>query len=255
MAPAGETIVDVHMHLGRDVVYDHEFTAQDLCEAMEACGVDVGIVQPFVVAPLHEPQRRIHDEVYRLTQGHPGRFYGMASLNPHCGEEFYRTEMRRCVRDLGFLGLKLHPVAHATNPTSRDGRMAFEVARELNVPLMVHTGNTRSFALPTQLFYLAREFDDIPIVMAHAGGGCYGEALLVAKENDNVFLDMSWCPPGMCMRFWRELGAPRLMFATDHPSNVPAELSKWRSLGLSPGDLEWVLGRTAREVYSIGPSS
>ena len=131
--------------------------------------------------------------------------------------------------------------------------MVFEVARALQVPLMVHTGNTRPFALPTQLFYLAREFDDIPIVMAHAGGGCYGEALVVARENDNVFVDMSWCPARMCLRFCKELGASRLMFATDHPSNVPVELHKWRSLGLSPGDLEWVLGRTATQVYGIKP--
>jgi predicted TIM-barrel fold metal-dependent hydrolase len=251
MAETSATIIDVHMHLGRDVVYDHEFTEQDLCGAMDLNGVDVGIVQPFVVAPLHEPQQRIHDEVYRLTQAYPGRFYGMASLNPHCGEAFYWTEVRRCVRELGFLGLKLHPVAHATNPTSRDGRMVFEVARQLSVPLMVHTGNTRPFALPTQLFDLAREFVDLPIVMAHAGGGCYGEALLVARENDNVYLDMSWCPPRVCLHFCRELGASRLMFATDHPSNVPVELQKWRLLDLSLSDLEWVLGRTAAQVYGI----
>jgi predicted TIM-barrel fold metal-dependent hydrolase len=243
-------IVDVHVHLGHDVVYDHAYVEQDLLPARDTHGVHVGVVQPFVVPPLHEPQRGIHDQIYALTQEHQGRFYGMASLNPHCGEEFYRVEMRRCILELGFLGLKLHPVAHAANPNSRDGRMAFEVAHELKVPIMVHTG-TDNFAAPMRLFYLAREFKDNPLVMAHAGGGWYPDALLVAKENDNVFLDTSWCPERWCQRLVRELGASRLMLATDHPSNVPIELRKWRSLGLSDADLEWVLGRTASQVYRI----
>ncbi len=244
-------IIDAHVHLGRDVVYDHEFTEQDLLGAMDANGVDAGLVQPFVVPPLLEPQRAIHDRIRTLMQQHPGRFFGMASLNPHCGAEFYWSEMRRCVKELGFCGLKLHPVAHATNPTSRDGRMAFDVARELGVPLMVHTGNTQPFAVPTNLFYLAREYKDVPIVMAHAGGGLYSEAILVARENDNIFFDTSWVPERVAMRMVNELGAARLMLASDHPSNVPIELHKWRSLGLSAGDLEWVLGKTLAQVYGI----
>ncbi len=243
-------IVDAHVHLGHDVVYDHTFTEQDLLPALDTHGVHAGIVQPFVVPPLHEPQRAIHDEIHALTLKYPGRFYGMGSLNTHCGEEFYRAEMKRCMTDLRFRGLKVHPVAHATNPNSCDGRMAFEVARELKVPIMIHTG-TDNFAAPTRLFYLAREFKDIPVVMAHAGGGWFFDAILVAKENDNVFMDMSWCPPLWCQRFIKELGASRLMLATDHPGNVPVELHKWRTLGLSPNDLEWVLGRTAAQVYSI----
>ena len=94
-------IVDVHVHLGGDVVYDHAYVERDLLPARDTHGVHVGIVQPFVVPPLHEPQRRIHDEIHALTQKHPGRFYGMASLNPHCGEAFYRAEMRRCIQELG----------------------------------------------------------------------------------------------------------------------------------------------------------
>lgn len=247
----GLVIIDAHVHLGHDVVFDHEFTEQELIVTLDACGVDAGLVQPFIVPPLHEPQRQIHDRIKALIDRYPGRFYGMASLNPHCGQEYYWGEMRRCVHELGFLGLKLHPIAHAANPCSVDGRMAFEAARELKVPIMVHTGNQQPFAVPQNLFYLAHDFKDVPIVMAHAGGGLYSEALLVARENDNVYLDTSWVPERTALRFVKELGADRLMFASDHPDNVPVELHKWRSIGLSEADLEWVLGKTLAQVYGV----
>ena len=128
--------------------------------------------------------------------------------------------------------------------------MAFEVARELKVPIMIHTG-LDGFSAPTRLFYLAREFKEIPVVMAHAGGGYWMDALLVAKENDNVFVDMSWASGGVCRQFVKQVGASRLMLATDHPSNVPVELGKWRSLGLAAADLDWVLGKTAVQVYGV----
>ena len=109
-------IIDVHCHYGYDVVFDEKISEEDLVGAFDKNQVDIGIVQPLIVEPTHEPQRRIHDEVYKLTQKYPGRSYGMASLNPHCGQEFLWAEMKRCMKELGFLGVKISPIAHAVNP-------------------------------------------------------------------------------------------------------------------------------------------
>jgi hypothetical protein len=247
-------IVDVHNHFGYDVVFDNEISEEDLRTAFDANGVDVGIVQPFIVEPLPKLQRCAHDEVYALAKKYPGRFYGMASLNPHCGEEFYHMEMERCMKQLGFVGIKISPIAHSVNPASKNGRMAFEVARGLKVPIMVHSGSGVPFALPSLLLPLAREYKDVPLVIAHSGMNIYaGEAVLVARECDNVYLDTSSTSPSICKMFVKVLGVSKLMFASDLPINQAVELFKWRSLGLSDSDLEWVLGKTATEVYCIKP--
>ncbi|MGQ9683616.1 MAG: amidohydrolase family protein [Anaerolineae bacterium] len=245
-------ILDVHSHLGYDVVFDEIITEQELVGAYDANGVDAGIVQPLIVEPLEAPQRRMHDQVYALTQKYPGRFFGMASINPHCGEAFYREEMRRCMRELGFVGIKLTPIAHAVNPLTPDGRLAFEVSRELKVPIMVHTGAGIPFALPALLLPLAKEYRDLPIVVAHSGLNILaGEAIILGKECENVYLDTSWTAPHTCKAFLRALGPQKLMFASDMWDNQVVELCKWRTLGISAADLEWVLGKTGAQVYRV----
>ncbi len=247
-------IIDVHAHLGYDVVFDEQITEETLTAAFDANGVEIGIVQPLIVEPLPEPQVRAHDQVHALTSKYPGRFYGMASLNPHCGEAFYRQEIERCVRKLGFVGIKITPIAHAVNPLTPDGRLAFEVARELKVPIMIHTGAGIPFALPALLLPLAKAYKDLPVVMAHSGLNILaGEAIIVAQECDNVYLDTSWTAPHTCKAFAKALGASKLMFASDMYDNQVVELAKWRSLGLPASDLDWVLWKTAAQVYGIEP--
>jgi uncharacterized protein len=41
------------------------------------------------------------------------------------------------------------------------------------------------------------------------------------------------------------------MLASDHADNCAAELAKLRGCGLSEEELEWVLGRTAAEVFGL----
>jgi hypothetical protein len=247
-------IIDVHSHLGYDLVFDEVITEEELVHAYDANGVDIGIVQPLIVEPTHEPQRKIHDDVYALTRKYSGRFYGMASLNPHCGKDFYWTEMRRCMKELGFVGIKITPIAHAVNPMSPDGRMAFDAARELKVPLMIHTGAGIPFALPALIQPVAKQYKDVQVVIAHSGLNiAAAEALIVAQECDNVYLDTSWTAPHICKAFVRALGASRLMFASDMFDNQVVEVCKWRTLGISETDLEWVMWKTASQVYGIKP--
>ena len=249
-------IIDVHCHLGYDLVFDEVITEEMLVGAFDANKVDIGIVQPLIVEPTHEPQRRIHDQVFALTQEYPGRFYGMASLNPHCGQEFYRAEMKRCMTELAFVGIKISPIAHAVNPLSPDGRMAFDVSRELKVPIMIHTGAGIPFALPALLLPLAKEYKDLPVVIAHSGQNiAAGEALIVARECDNVFLDTSWTAPHICKVFVKVLGASKVMFASDMFDNQVVEVCKWRTLGINEADLEWVLWKTTAQVYGIKPGA
>jgi predicted TIM-barrel fold metal-dependent hydrolase len=50
-----------------------------------------------------------------------------------------------------------------------------------------------------------------------------------------------------------QCGAGRVLFGSDHLSNLPVELVKYRSLGLSDDELAQVLGGTARKVFGLPP--
>ena len=126
-------IVDVHAHLGADCVFDEVFTKEELLKKHREHGIDVSIVQPGTCHDL-ESIRRQHDDIAELASAYPGQFYGMANPNPHLPDAVYEAELRRCVEELHFVGVKIHTFAHAVHPNGRDGRkvsswLAFWISR------------------------------------------------------------------------------------------------------------------------------
>jgi predicted TIM-barrel fold metal-dependent hydrolase len=51
--------------------------------------------------------------------------------------------VERCVKELKFVGVKLHTIGHGVNPLTEDGDLVFATAFELGIPAMVHTGKAR----------------------------------------------------------------------------------------------------------------
>ena len=243
-------IIDVHGHLGYDYVFDEGFAEAELLEAHQD-GVEVTIVQPGTCMFLEDVQRQ-HDAIADLCARYRGQFYGMANPCPHLPEAQYRREMERCVKEMGFVGVKLHPLAHAVKPGGRASDRVLRTARDLGIPVMVHTGAGAPFALPSAMIPEAQKYPQVPIVLAHAGASIYaGEAALAVKLCPNVYLDTSWCAKHQILGWVRDLGPERLMLASDHGENAIVELAKYRSLGLTKDELEWCLGKAAAKVFRL----
>jgi predicted TIM-barrel fold metal-dependent hydrolase len=241
--------IDAHSHLGTCRVFDSDQPASVLLEAMDRHGIDASIVQPFPGAP---DARAVHDDIARLGQEYPGRFYGMASVSPHQVAEDYRSEIRRCVQELGFVGVKAHALGHAINPRSRDARLVFDTAAELGIPVMVHTGHGVPFAEPTMWIPLARDFPDSTVILAHAGAPGYtGVAVIAAEVCPNIVLETSWVSPHDLGRAVRALGADRVLFGSDLHFNPGHELAKYQALGLPDVDLEKCLGGNAVRIFGL----
>jgi hypothetical protein len=96
-------VVDVHAHLGDDQIFEHEFTRDQLLHGQAENGVAATIVQPASVADL-ATVRAQHDAIAALAAELPGQFFGMAAPNPRLPEADYFAEVRRCVRELRFVG-------------------------------------------------------------------------------------------------------------------------------------------------------
>ena len=122
-------IIDVHAHLGEDCVFDIHQDEAELLTAYDRCGVDKAVIQPFVYRPYLEDMRASHDRIAAFCKANPGRIYGMASINPHFRHEDYEAEAERCIRELGFVGLKITTIGTATR--LRD-RMSYFRYKELD---------------------------------------------------------------------------------------------------------------------------
>jgi predicted TIM-barrel fold metal-dependent hydrolase len=243
-------VVDCHAHLGYDHVFDHDFSEQDLLRGYDECGVNGAIVQPALCRPYLDDVRAYHDAVADLCVRHPGRFWGMASMPPHFRPDDVTQELTRCVRELGFVGLKLTPIGHACSPASVDGLALFALAERLGVPLMVHTGSGIPFSAPVQLIPGIKRHPDLPVIVAHAGGEmCMAETLLLVPYT-NVWFEPSWLGSQSTARLLAAAGPERILFSSDHADNVPIEIAKYRSLAEGAA-LERILGLNTIGLFGL----
>lgn len=244
------TIIDAHCHLGRSVVSGVEIDEQTLLATMAANGVGIAMTMPqphqgLDVAP-------VHDRIARAAEAHPGVIYGMVNLSPRLDEADYRAEAARCVRGFGFRAIKLDPSVSALPINHPRCEIVFATAREFGVPVLIHTGLGVPNALPALAIPPALRYPDVTVVLAHAGFVTYAdEAIVAAQVCPNIVLEPSWCASYQVVAMVKAIGAARIMFGSDHPSNVASELAKLRAIGLSEDELAQVLGRTAQRVFGL----
>jgi uncharacterized protein len=245
-------IIDSHAHLGHDFVFDEDSTEEKLIEYYNQFGVRGAIVQPFINRPYIQDTVDIHNRIHKFCKDNPGRFWGMVSMNPHFTPEDYEKEAERCIRELGFVGIKITPIAHAVHPGSEDGRHVFEVARNLAVPVMVHTGAGIPFADPVSLLKVVKDFKEVKVILAHAGTDLFfQQALYLAEEFKNVYLEPSWVSILNLRKAIKTIGVKKIMFSSDHAINVPVELAKYTTLLTDEKELERALSGTAIEVFNL----
>lgn len=247
-------ILDAHVHLGEDVVFDEINTEEELMYYCEEFHIDGGIIQPFIPRPYIEDHREIHDRIARFCQmlQPEKKFFGMASINPHFRQEDYDEEAKRCIKELGFVGIKITPIAHACHPSSKDAYHVYEICRELKVPLMIHTGNGIPFADPASVYQGASDFPDVTVILAHAGSESFHQqARLLARKLDNVFLEPSWCGTNAVKHMIEEVGCDKILFSSDNFDQIPVELAKYRQIIKKEEDLEKVLWKNTARIFKL----
>lgn len=248
-------IIDAHVHLGEDVVFDEINMEEEIAEYYDKFQVDGGIIQPFIPRPYISEHVKIHNRIAAFCEkmAPKKKFFGMASINPHFFPEDYDGEAARCVRELGFVAIKITPIAHACHPSSKDAYHVYEVCRELKVPLMIHTGNGIPFADPTSVYWGAKDHPDVPVILAHAGSESFNQqARLLAMKLDNVFLEPSWCGTNAVKHMIADVGCSKIMFSSDNLDQIPVELAKYRQIIKNEDDMENVMWRNANRIFRLG---
>src|SRR5207249_9282755 len=119
--------------------------------------------------------------------------FGIASLNiKEHGEQRTAEELDYCVKELGFVGLKLHGFSHGFTPNSNLGRVYFEAAKRLNVPLVGCVGaHGMPFTNPGLYADMALEYPNVKVVFAHLDYPVAEEAVSLAVRVPNIYLSSS----------------------------------------------------------------
>ena len=159
--------------------------------------------------------------LHEALEAFPGRdrFIPCAYINPNLYDAPERFE--ESVEAYGFRGMKLMPTIHRYNVDSAVTRPVMEKARDLGVPVTIHSSGEGGY--PRLISRLAGEHPDVPIIMDHSGYRYFqAEALEAGKANENVYFGLSLvAEPGYIDRIASEVGADRLIYGSNAQGGIP----------------------------------
>lgn len=206
-------------------VPDQEIPIEVSVSGMDSAGVDFGLLSAW--KGPNGAELISNEEVAAWVGCHPERFAGLATVDLDRPMEAVR-ELRRRVRDDGFVGLRVVPWLWNAAPTDRRYYPLFAECVELGVPFCTqvgHTGPLRPSETGRPIPYIdqvALDFPELAIVCGHIGYPWTEEMIAVARKHDNVYIDTSAYTtgrlPGELIDFMKtRTGQRRVMFATNYP--------------------------------------
>ncbi|CQR55929.1 hypothetical protein PRIO_3526 [Paenibacillus riograndensis SBR5] len=218
-------------------------------QAMDRFGIAAGLVMP---QPTLDNVFEVHSRIGDMMTKYPQRIYGMTSLDPWLAEDIYVAEVERCIKELGFVAIKLHPLGHNISPLSKLCNKIYELAELHQVPVLVHTGTGNPFSLPSLMIDPAKRYPGVSFILCHAGFAVYAdEAIVAAKHCDNIYLEPSWCQTYMTRKMIDQVGLEKIIMGSDHISNLPVELAKYNNIGLSDEQLEAIFYNNPKRIFKL----
>lgn len=201
-------IIDAHNHLGTRIGASQ--TAAQLVKRMDKAGVDQAVCFPFVEGAF------TNDPIAEAAKAFPDRIIPFCAVNawgPGAPEL-----VRECVDAYGARGLKMHPTLHGYRLSDAEVTgPVMDVVHELGLVVICH-GGSDLYNSPAEFNIFCKQYPTASVLMAHSGMfWLHDEAIQVAKDNDNLFLETSRVPAFEVARSVEHLGPEKVIFGTDSP--------------------------------------
>lgn len=231
-----------------------EFTIQ----AMDAAQVAKGLICAW-----HGPLGPLitNEEVAAWVAQYPERLAGIAAVNLAKPMEAVR-ELRKCVRDMGFKGLRIVQWLWNLPPNDRHYYPLYVECIELGVPVCLQVGHTGPLC-PSEpgrpipyIDEIALDFPELVIVGGHIGYPWTQEMIAVATKHRNVYIDTSAYkakrfPPEL-VTYMKGSGKKKVLFGTNYPMMTPAmAMEGLDALGLDDTGMELFLAGNARRIFNL----
>ena len=210
---------------------------------------EAGIRRGLLVAPrsgrlgLPGSYHLPYEMVAAACQEHPGRFYGLAGIDPTQGMTGVRA-LEDAVKRLGFVGAHAYPHWFELPPDHPKWYPFYAKCCELDIPIMTQVGQSliyareqplRSVGRPISLDAVACDFPELKLIGIHVGIPWADEMIAMAWKHENVYIAADahspayW--PESFVKYLNSYGSSKVLFGTDFPV------------------LEW--GRTMKEIDAL----
>jgi predicted TIM-barrel fold metal-dependent hydrolase len=241
-------------------------TLEQQLAQMDAAGIE----KAFLFAPkvgrkglpgsFHVP----YEIVARACQRYPGRFYGMAGIDPYEGMNGVRA-LEEAIKHLGFIGAHVYPHWFDLPPDHAKYYPFYAKCAELGVPIQMQVGQSmvytkeapmRSVGRPILLDGIACDFPELKLIGIHVGIPWTDEMIAMAWKHENVYIGSDahspkyW--PDAFVNYIDSYGQDKVMFGTDFPVlGFRRTMDEVLALGLRPAPLKKFLRDNALRVYGL----
>lgn len=241
-----------------------------LLNSMEKFGVDISIILP--VATHTAQVEKINNSAAQMNEKFFERgIISFASMHPDF--ENYRAELSR-IKNLGFKGIKVHPVYQNTDLDDKKFLRIFDRAAELDLIVVTHAGLDIGFpgvvkCSPKMSRSVIEKIGDFKFVLAHMGGWKNWDEVLIELADKKFFMDTSFSTGKIPARedfFWKAedlnlleekkflqfvkiFGAEKILFGTDSPWSSPKKSVEFiKNLPIADEDKNKILGLNAKNL-------
>ena len=232
-------VIDTHVHVGTDDEGEGQ-SIDELEERMREAGITHAVIFPFSTKNL-----LARSEELRLLIAGNERFIPLLRIDPLSTT---KSEIARVAKQ--YAGIKLHPNAQRFD--IEDPRVAFiyEIANELELPILFHTKEAQPHSHPLKAISIAQAYPKTKIILGHFFGDSF-EAMQRARTVANVYAETSIFGRSLRIKQLVHEGFDRMLFGSDSPyDDQLAALMTIRRSGISHESYERIVSHNPAEVFS-----
>lgn len=260
MYKSQDVIVPVMARIGgRLAPSAREQSMEMLIREMDEAGIDMGVV------PIRTSDGVENDDLVALLRDYPGRFIGMAGIDPTLGLVKALEDIDTYVVKGSCQGIVMELPFCKNGPLHCNDRCLwtiYEKCEAEGVPVMLQWGAlfvpNLGFYDPTELDTVAAGFPKMNLIAAHAGWPYVQEIIQVALCRRNVYLAPDTYMTDKCPGFQdyvcaaRNMIRDRICFASAYPLLTHADIKKsYLELGLPDDVLDDIFCRNARRALNL----
>ena len=228
-----------------------------LINRMDEAGVDMAVTLPVVTSPRQFES--ITAFAREINERYRGRLISFAGIHPAC--EDIEGKMR-LIKELGFLGVKIHPDYQGTFIDDEGYIKIIKEAERLDLIVVTHSGVDVGFpdeevkCTPRRILRLLDRVRHPKLVLAHLGANEMVKEVLDTIAGEDLYLDTAYVLRATSKELFTKLvekhSADKILFASDSPwSSIKGDVEIIRSYGLSHEDTEKIFAENAKRLLGI----
>lgn len=246
----GVDAIDTHAHfqqISTGLIWP--LSVEMLLADMNRCGIGQAIVSHFggFMATSGDQLKAAHDECAEAVAKNSRSLRAYLVFHPHLLEASKAQMSRALEPNSPFVGFKLHGGIHQYPADGPNYRPVFEFANEHRLHVLYHEWGGVERVGP-----VLEKYPHMTMSVPHIGLLPPDETMAALKAHPNLFIDT--CSSTMAYhlleRYVREVGARKILFATDATYlAVGSQIAKVALARISEGEKRLIFGGNARRIF------